>query len=79
MTTSHLQQQVATHVVDCAAVWNTGLDIPSEELKKDLRAMAVAGVSLFSSFGGLMDIGRMDDAEEILDDPNDLLECDEED
>ena len=66
-------------VIDCAAVWNAGLDMASAELKKDLRAMAVAGVGIFSPFGIPMEIGAVDDAEEILDDPDDLLECDEED
>ena len=68
-----------TDVIDCAAVWNAGLDMASAELKKDLRAMAVAGVGIFSPFGVSMEIGTVDDAEEVLDDPDDLLECDEED
>ena len=51
----------------------------SAELKKDLRAMAVAGVGIFSPFGVPMQIGTVDDAEEVLDDTDDLLECDEED
>ena len=51
----------------------------SAEQKKDLRAMAIAGVGIFSPFGIPMEIGTVDDAEEILDDPDDLLECDEED
>ena len=51
----------------------------SAELKKDLRAMALPGVGIFSPFGVPMEVGTVDDAEEILDDPEDLLDCDEED
>ena len=68
-----------TYVFDCAAVWNAGLDMASAELKKDLRAMAVGGVGIFSPFGVPMEVGTVDDAKEILDDPIDLPRCDEED
>ena len=69
-----------TYVIDCtAAVWNAELDMANAELKKDLRAMVVGGVGIFSPFGVPMEIGTMDNAEVIPDDPEDLLECDEED
>ena len=41
--------------------------------------MALPEVGIFSPFGVPMEVGTVDDAEEILDDPDDLLECDEED
>ena len=68
-----------TDVIDCAAVWNAVWDMASAELKKELRAMAVGGVGIFSPFGVSMEVGTVDDAEEILDDPDDLPQCDEED
>ena len=65
--------------IDCVAVWNAGLDMASAELQRELRAMAVGGVGIFSPFGVPMEVGTVDDAEEILDDPDDLPQCDEED
>ena len=41
--------------------------------------MAVPSVGIFSPFGVPMQVGTVDDAEEILDDPDDLLEGDEQD
>ena len=50
-----------TDVVDCAAMWNAGLDMAGVELKNDLRAMVVAGVGIFSPFGVPMEISTVVD------------------
>ena len=41
--------------------------------------MGVARVGIFSAFGGHMEVGTVDDCEQIPNDPDDLLECDEDD